>query len=344
MIGQVRNGQEPCLPVGSPVQVPLTLNPGPIRKGPLQLRVEGSPQVVLPIPRYVQNSQPHQSQGKQTPLLSLPQQQFPQYHGVSPLQMSQSQRLSQQPQAPRLLLQQTQAPQRLYQQLPVPQGQPLIHLRDQRLWLSHVLRPDRLELNPRKPRAGMHFGRWQRCFLKYVEGAEASDKELLMLLLAQLGDHPYSLIQYARSSQEAMSILQRHYSKGHRELHSRYRVMTRSQQVGESARDFILSLKDLARGCNFKAVSAQEYTEDLIRDRIVAGIRSTETRHRLLEKGMVGLEEAETIAEALESTRKELEEYSQDPGTGTNVILLDSLAPQKEKYVASQEFTTAAAP
>ncbi|XP_069792343.1 uncharacterized protein [Narcine bancroftii] len=205
-----------------------------------------------------------------------------------------------------------------------------------------MLRQDRLELDPRNPGAGTHFCRWQRCFLNYVEGAEASDKELLMLLLAQLGDHPYSLIQDARSYQEAMSILQRHYSKRPSELHSRYRLMTRSQQVGESARDFILSLKVLARGCKFKAVSAQEYAEDLIRDRIVAGIQSTEMRHQLLEKGMVGLSEAETIAEALESIRKELEEYSQNPGAGTNVTLLDSLAPQKEKYAASQEFIAAA--
>ncbi|XP_069744229.1 uncharacterized protein [Narcine bancroftii] len=245
--------------------------PGPIRKGPLQ----------------VQNSKPLQSQEKQTPLPSLPQ-----------------------------------------QELPVPQGPPLLHLRDQRLRLSHMLRPNSLEFDPRNPGAGTHFGHWQRCFLNYMEGAEASDKELLMLLLVQLGDHPYSLIQDARSYQWTMSILQRDYSKGHSELHSRYRLMTRSQQVGESAIDFILSLKDLARGCNFKAVSAQEYAEDIIRDRIVAGIRSTEMRHRLLEKGMVGQDEAETIAEALENTRKELEEYSQDPGAGTNIKLLDSLAPR----------------
>ncbi|XP_069767747.1 uncharacterized protein [Narcine bancroftii] len=233
--------------------------------------------------------------------------------GIPPslLQMSQSQRLSQQAQVPRILLQQIQAPQKLYQQLPVLQGPPFLHLRDQRLRLSHVLRPVRLELNPRNPGAGTHFGRWQRCFLNYVEGAEASDKELL---LAQLGDHPYSLIQDAKSYQEAMSILQSHYNKGHSELHSRYRLMTRSQQVGESARDFILSLKDLSRGGNFKAVSAQEYVEDLIRDRIVAGIQSTETRHQLLEKGMVGLKEAKTIAEALKSTRKSLEEYSRTLG------------------------------
>ncbi|XP_069765163.1 uncharacterized protein [Narcine bancroftii] len=177
-IGQVRNGQEPYLPVGLPVQAPPTLNPGPIRKRPLQARVEGSPRHAPDRHVFAEFQTTPESGKADTATVTPPAAVSPVPRrpdattGIPPKPAANVPKPETQPTAPstQVTPPADTSPTEALPAAPNTPGPPLLHLRDQRLRLSHVLRPDRLEFDPRNPGAGTHFSRWQRCFLNYMEG------------------------------------------------------------------------------------------------------------------------------------------------------------------------------
>jgi len=59
--------------------------------------------------------------------------------------------------------------------------------------------------------------------------------------------------------------------------------MTRSQKQGESISLYVHALYNLVKDCEFQAVTAEKYKDEMTRDAFINGIASDATRRRLFE-------------------------------------------------------------
>ena len=81
-----------------------------------------------------------------------------------------------------------------------------------------------------------------------------------------------------------MSKLNEHfYIKPGNEIFARHRLTIRKQNPGESIDEFLQSLRNFAKDCNFKAVNKGTYCEESIRNAFISGLSSNLIRKRLLE-------------------------------------------------------------
>ena len=92
---------------------------------------------------------------------------------------------------------------------------------------------------------------------------------------------------------------------------SRYLFNTRQQQEAEIFTDYLLSLRKLAEDCDFQKVTPDQ----LLRDRIIIGIRDQSLRERLLGDSME-LEKVVTLCQSVEAGRGRAKEVSN--GNGNN--------------------------
>ena len=75
---------------------------------------------------------------------------------------------------------------------------------------------------------------------------------------------------------------------------------------------FIQTLRNLAKDCNFKAVIANNYCNESIRDVFITGLNSSIIRQRLLENKTFALTSAFDQARSLEFAQKYSEQYQSD--------------------------------
>ena len=66
--------------------------------------------------------------------------------------------------------------------------------------------------------------------------------------------------------------------KNPNEVFVRHLLATRKQQVGQLLDEYLLGLQKLAKDCNFRAVSGDQYKQEVVRDAFINGILSTGTR------------------------------------------------------------------
>ena len=78
----------------------------------------------------------------------------------------------------------------------------------------------------------------------------------------------------------------------------RYRFNRRCQESGESYDQYRTTLRKLPGSCDFASITPDE----ILRDRLVFGIRDTKTRERLLREPALTLKRTDAICHAAEST------------------------------------------
>ena len=111
----------------------------------------------------------------------------------------------------------------------------------------------------------------------------------------------------------AMLTLTSIYVKTPSELHARHLLATRKQQPGESFDTYITALRSLAKYCNFKAVAANVYQQESVRDASIAGTSSQIVRQRLLKKRNMSIDKMIDIARSLESAEVQAKSYRSSP-------------------------------
>lgn len=99
---------------------------------------------------------------------------------------------------------------------------------------------------------------------------------------------------------EILLVLGSHYCPKPSAVVQRFRFNSRVRAEGESVSNFIAALKNLSEHCNFVAE-----LENMLRDRIVCGINSTDVQTRLLEKPDLTFDEAVQTALAMEAAKKD---------------------------------------
>ena len=75
-------------------------------------------------------------------------------------------------------------------------------------------------------------------------------------------------------------------------LLARHILSTRKQKAGENVHQFLNELKTLAKDCDFKTVSVDQYRSEMIRDAFINGLQSNHIRQRLLENKTLNLQTA----------------------------------------------------
>ena len=85
---------------------------------------------------------------------------------------------------------------------------------------------------------------------------------------------------------------------------------TAKQDSGESVDEFILRINKFNQNCDFTAVSAQEYKDDMKRDSFINGLSSNFIRQRLLENRTLTFTEAHEKARSIELAKLNCKTYT----------------------------------
>ena len=110
----------------------------------------------------------------------------------------------------------------------------------------------------------------------------------------------------------------------------RYKFNRRTQESGESYDQYRTALRKLAEECEFGTITPDE----ILRDRLVFGIRDAKVRERLLRESKLTLEKTDEICRAAESTSQQLR-LVEPPETSVHAVgkpVEDDKRPVKECY------------
>ena len=113
------------------------------------------------------------------------------------------------------------------------------------------------------------------------------------------------------------------------ETFERYNFNMRAQQDGETVDAYVTSLKTLAKTCNFGQLQ-----DDLLRDRIVIGIRDNNIRKKLLNMPKLTLKECIDICRTHESTSKQIKTMTHQE---VSAVSSRSHNPTKQHNAAKQK-------
>ena len=150
-------------------------------------------------------------------------------------------------------------------------------------FMDKALRPERLDMLPNSQDAAKKFRHWKITFEHYV-AVFPNTSNKLHILINLVAPEVFDLFSQDSTYTEAMNTLTSCYIKEPNEVYARHKLATRKQQPGESFDTYLNALKSLSKDCNYKAVTAEIYQNESIRDAFIAGTSSSKVRQRLLEK------------------------------------------------------------
>ena len=96
-----------------------------------------------------------------------------------------------------------------------------------------------------------------------------------------------------------------------------YRFNRRTQDVGESYDQYKMALRKLAEGCKFDSITPDE----MLRDRLVFGIRDSKVRERLLRESKLTLAKTDKICRAAESMQAQMKIVGDVTESETNKVV-----------------------
>ena len=130
--------------------------------------------------------------------------------------------------------------------------------------MNNLLKPERLTVDPNSPTAAKEWRFWHQTFKNFLTlcGNDAPDKYLTIINL--MSHSVYDYVEDCTDYNSVVAILEKLYVKTPNEIFARHLLATRRQQSGESLDEFLLELRKLSKDCNLKAVSAEQYKEELV--------------------------------------------------------------------------------
>ena len=127
------------------------------------------------------------------------------------------------------------------------------------------------------------------------------------ILLSQCGAGTYGLLRNLvapakpsdKSYNELVRVMNEHQNPKPSVIAERYKFNTRDREPGESIPFYVTELKRSSEHCDFSVT-----LEDMIRDRLVCGVRSLKVQQCLLAETELNFDRALKIASAMERTEK----------------------------------------
>ncbi|XP_045132103.1 uncharacterized protein LOC123518976 [Portunus trituberculatus] len=175
--------------------------------------------------------------------------------------------------------------------------------------MDKFLRPDRFDADPNSSGAASEWKHWYRTFNNFLEAIASHKPDKLKTLVNYVAPRVYEYIADSDDYDSAITTLEKMYVKPKNEVFARHLLSTRKQQANESLSEFLQVLKQLSGDCNFKAVTAEKYKEEALRDAFISGLRSSVIRQRLLENKTLQLQDAFDQALALDIAQKSSDSY-----------------------------------
>ena len=166
--------------------------------------------------------------------------------------------------------------------------------------MDKILRPTRFDEDPSSPQASAAWQYWLRTFKNFIATAQVEDGQKLNVLINFVGLRVYEIISEADSYDTAITLLDKTFNKPKNTIFARHLLATCKQDSGESLDQYVQKLQKLAKDCEFKAVTAEQYRDNSIREAFISGIASSVIRQRLLEKKELDLASALELARSLE--------------------------------------------
>ena len=131
---------------------------------------------------------------------------------------------------------------------------------------------------------------------------EAPEKQRA-ILLSVCGPATYQLIRNLAAPQKpsevsfagVVKLVQDHFNPTPSVIVQRFKFHSRSQKEGESTAQFVAELRRLSEYCKFETV-----LDDMLRDRLVCGIRDARVQRRLLAETSLDFKKAFELAQAAE--------------------------------------------
>ena len=140
----------------------------------------------------------------------------------------------------------------------------------------------------------------------------------------------YPYVEDCQNYEDALDVLKRTFIKRKNDVFARHLLATRKQRIGESLEQFLQALKVLSKDCSFRAVNAEEYRQELLRDAFINGLFSSSIRQRLLERDDLTLQAAFEQAYSLYRAHEQSTSYN---GSLSAAVSNDSTADAEEKLV-----------
>ena len=139
--------------------------------------------------------------------------------------------------------------------------------------------------------------RWKRRFQQFCEASglsgESASKQISTLLYC-LGEEAECVLASTNATAEDCADYDRvlekfdgHFNVRKNVIYERARFNRRNQQSGETAEQYIMALYELSEHCDY-----DEMKDEMIRDRLVVGIRDTTLSERLQMDPKLTLESA----------------------------------------------------
>ena len=176
---------------------------------------------------------------------------------------------------------------------------------------------------------------WRHCcctFSNFVDsfsaGPALSNEDKSKCLIAHISKDVYDYVSECLTYQEAIQTLERLYVKPCNIIFVRHLLMPCKQQQAQSLDDYLQKLKQLAKDCNYRSVSADVSRNEAIRNAFISGLLSTSIRSRLLEntrdKSMT-LKAIFNEARCFDTAQKSSESYTATDGKAIEVIPVSSI-------------------
>ena len=174
------------------------------------------------------------------------------------------------------------------------------------------LQPEKLTIDPNSHLAKDEWKFWLKTFSNFVEALPRGENTVnkLKVPTAHLSAPIHKLISEETTYESAITALQNLFVKPKNETYARHMLATAKQDTGESFDEFILRINKLCQDCDFTAVSAQEYKDDMKRDSFINGLSSNFIRQRLLENRTLTFTEAYEKTRSIELTKLNCETYT----------------------------------
>lgn len=107
--------------------------------------------------------------------------------------------------------------------------------------------------------------------------------------------------------EELLSPLKSYYAPAGLEVAERYKFHLRHQRVGETVREFLVDLRQLAARCNFGS-----FLDEALRDQLVVGLRDPAATKRLLTEKSLTFESAVKLVQDFELVQEQTRVLNND--------------------------------
>jgi len=177
--------------------------------------------------------------------------------------------------------------------------------------LCKLMKPSRLDLDPSSTSASKEWKHWRRTFENYIGERDHQRQSGRQVEVASKLRVSYRLrFHWAmRNYDEAVTAFQNLFVHVPNKTFARHLLATTKQQQGQTLDKFLQTLRKLSKDCNFRAVTAEQYKQEMIRDAFINGLLSHAIRQRLLENRELELATAFEQARTLDLAQKNSEAY-----------------------------------